>query len=351
MRFAVMWMYCILQAFFMACNNHPEEHLEEDNKLPAVDYYISGTDSGVQLQFSNYTLKHTDSFELTINNIKSAYKIVSEQVMVLKKDDLAPGKNMIQFIYKNGNQNDTVSKIYFNTLTIDYEILRTIPHNHHYFTQGLLFDETGNLIESTGLKGESKIIYYRQVPNGFKAQDSMINPPNEFGEGIALVQGELIQLLWQNMYLRLYNKSSRKALRNLQYKKEGWGICNDGQTIYTSDGSNTIHVIDVSGTDVQILRSIQIQDENGAVANLNELEFINGMIFANVWQADIICMIDPTTGFVVGKLDFSSLAAKENQQNPDVDVLNGIAYNPSKNTILITGKYWAHFYEISLKTK
>lgn len=323
-----------------------DQSTETDENL--VDFYISSNDSNIQLQFSNFKL-NPDSFEIILNGNKAPYTLGSDKLLTIRKDIFEAGKNTIDLSYSKDAKKETLSKTYFNTFNLSYEIVNTTGHNRNYFTQGLLFDEAGSLIESTGLTGESKIIFYRDFRNGYRPGDSIVNEKQEFGEGIVIFNGQIVQLLWKNMYLKIYDRNTRKLIKNLDYNKEGWGICSDANILYTSDGSNNIHVIDISGSLTRVTRSISVQDEKGPVANINELEFIDGKIYANIWQSNFIFIIDPATGFVLGKMDMTQLAQKELKINPDIDVLNGIAYNPAKKTLLLTGKYWSNFYEIRIK--
>ncbi len=343
-------IFCIILLLISACKNKVDETETDTITENPVDFYISTTDSGIQVQFSNITLKHKDSFELFLNGQPASYNLLSDKLIQIQKDSVDAGKNMLDFIYTQGRVTDTISKSFYNTVKVAYEIVNTSRHNRSYFTQGLLFDETGNLIESTGLNGLSKILFYKKMGDIYRPVDSIVNPFHEFGEGIIVVNGQIVQLLWKNMYLKIYDKVSRKHIRNMDYNREGWGICTDGKTIYTSDGSSRLYMIDINGTSAQVLNTIMVQDEHGPISNINELEYIDGMIFANIWQSPFIYIIDPKTGSVNGKLDFSQLQLKEEQENSEIDVLNGIAYNPSRQTMLITGKYWSHFYEIKLKT-
>jgi glutamine cyclotransferase len=333
----------------ISCKNGGNDVESSKETAVAAEFYISNLDSGLQLQFSNYKLRNKDSFQLFINNQKAVYRLLSEDILFVGKQVLNNGKNDIRFIYYNGQDPDTAYGLFVNPARIEYELVNTYRHNGKYFTQGLLFDESGRLIESTGLNGESKILFYGNYRDGSKPLDSIINEEQEFGEGIAVVNGELLQLLWKNMYIRIYDKKSHAFIRKADYGHEGWGICNDGSTIYTSDGSSSIYKIDVSGTQTRVFTSVTVQDEKGTVANLNELEFINGKIFANIWQSTVICIIDPESGAVTGKLDLSALVEKEIKTGREIDVLNGIAYDPEKGTILVTGKHWGSFYEIRLE--
>ncbi len=335
---------------FASCKGPiPDDH-EGTTEGPEADFYISSNDSGLTLSFSNFNIANTDSFTIQVNKQPAAFRMLPDKLMFIPHDSVPPGRNIINFAYRKNGVNDTLNKVYFHVLNISYKVVNTYPHNRNYFTQGLLFTENGDLVESTGLTGQSRILFYRKTgAKTFKPVDSIVNQGQEFGEGIAIVGHQLVQLLWQNGYIRIYDKSTRKHLRNLEYAREGWGICNDGNIIYTSDGSGYIHQIDISGDKVNILKSIQISDENGLIQHINELEFANGLIFANIWQTAMVYVIDPRAGLVIGKIDLSSLAMKEMQMNNTIDVLNGIAYNPSKNTYLLTGKNWGFFYEIQLE--
>ena len=223
-----------------------------------------------------------------------------------------------------------------------YEVVKVFPHDPSAFTQGLLFDQ-GILYESTGLNGYSSI---RRVDlESGKVLALVPLPETFFGEGIAIVDQKLYQLTWQEQTGFIYDKETFALQQQFSYPTQGWGITFDGKNLIMSDGTPRLYFWEPE-TLTQI-GAIDVHDENGPVAALNELEYIHGEIFANIWQTDQIARIDPTTGVVTGWIDLSGLLPPEDR-TPTTDVLNGIAYLPEGNRLFVTGKRWPKLFEIRL---
>lgn len=218
-------------------------------------------------------------------------------------------------------------------------VVKTFPHDANAFTQGLEF-HGGALWESTGLVGHSGI---RKVAleTGKVLQQLRVNPPF-FGEGITIVNGEVFQLTWQHQTGFVYRFPELQLVRQFVYNGEGWGLTNDGKQIYMSDGTAQIRVIDPAT--FREVRRITVQDGGRPVAALNELEWVRGEIYANVWTTDQIVRISPATGKVLGWIDLSSLP-RDRQR---ADVLNGIAFDKATGRLIVTGKLWANLYQIEL---
>lgn len=223
-----------------------------------------------------------------------------------------------------------------------YTIINTYPHDPAAFTQGLIF-ENGVLYESTGLYGRSSI---RKVDleTGTVLQLYEL-APQFFGEGLTAFGDTLIQLTWQSNVGFVYDKHSFDLLREFSYPTEGWGITHDGEQLIMSDGTDRLFFLDPET--FQITGHIYVTDAGRSVSRLNELEYIHGEIYANIWQTDLIARIDPQTGAVVGWIDLSGLLAEEYRQQP-VDVLNGIAYDAEHDRLFVTGKLWPKLFEIEL---
>ncbi len=339
------------------CSNFNNRTIPPDTAVDIyIDYSFSKSDSQLNLQFFNGRLSDLKIIGVLLNNRKIRYEVKSDELIAINKDSITLGKNSFKFIFQlknsidsaRNNTTDTIAKDYFNLLDIDYIVTNQWPHNSTYFTEGLLFDNAGNLVESTGLENNSKIIFYHPFFKGYKSKDSIINKATEFGEGISIINEQLVQLLWKNNYLKIYSKGNLKFIRDLEYINEGWGLCSNNNTLYASNGTNIIYKLDVSGATTRVTGTISVQDENGIISYINELEWIEGYIFANIWQANLIYIIDPETGYVVGKLDLGIIVEKEKKLSVYIDVLNGIAWNKTNNTLLVTGKYWSNFYELKL---
>ena len=225
---------------------------------------------------------------------------------------------------------------------ISYSIAKLFPHDRTAYTQGLVI-EKGRLFESTGQAGS----WIAEVNLGTGVHDKkVILDVKYFGEGITILNNKIYQLTWQNKIGFIYDVHTFKKLGEFPYEHEGWGITHDGKQLIVSDGTNVIHFKDtVSLKDVHM---IIVKDKEGVVKNLNELEYIEGYIYANQWQTNNIYKIDPATGEVVGKLDLSELGEKVRVTDPQADVLNGIAYEKKSKLLLITGKQWPATYAIRI---
>jgi glutamine cyclotransferase len=226
-----------------------------------------------------------------------------------------------------------------------YKVVHVWPHDRGAFTQGLLYLD-GVLYESTGLNGESSL---RKVElESGKVLKKVAVPGEYFAEGLALLDTNLFQLTWKNHKCFVYDLATFEPKRELAYPTEGWGLTTDGHWLILSDGSAQIRFLD-PGT-FEVKRTIEVTARGQPVPMLNELEYIKGEIFANVWTSNYIVRIDPATGRVTGVIDLTGLLPKQDRA-PDTDVLNGIAYDPAGGRLFVTGKHWPKLFEIRLKPK
>ena len=226
-----------------------------------------------------------------------------------------------------------------------YKIINRYPHDTHAFTQGLVFHE-GFLYEGTGLQGQSSL---RKIELESGEILKMIRLPNHiFGEGITLSKDRIVQLTWSSRKGFVYDRDSFALLQKFSYKTEGWGITSDGERLMMSDGSSMITFLDPEN--FTEIGKIQVCDVNGPVEKLNELEYIKGEIYANVWRSERIVRIAPDTGKVTGWIDLEGILLREGPIKP-VDVLNGIAYDAEKDRLFVTGKLWPKVYEIKIVEK
>ncbi|RMF04523.1 MAG: glutaminyl-peptide cyclotransferase [Chloroflexi bacterium] len=223
-----------------------------------------------------------------------------------------------------------------------YTIVNTFPHDRDAFTQGLIYlDDI--FYEGTGLHGQSSL---RKVnPQTGEVLQKIDLPQEFFGEGITVFGDRLFQLTWKSRRGFVYNKNTFEKVGEFEYPTEGWGITHDGTRLIMSDGSDTLYFWDPD-TLAEIGR-VRVRDEHGPVVRLNELEYINGEVFANVWQTDRIARIDPETGQVVGWIVLPNLLSAADRSEP-VDVLNGIAYDAATDRLFVTGKFWPKLFEIRL---
>lgn len=226
-----------------------------------------------------------------------------------------------------------------------YKVVATFPHDTTAFTQGLVFKD-GQLYESTGLEGESSL---RRVDIATGRTLQRIDVPGQyFAEGLALVGDELLQLTWRHKLGFVYDRATFKQKRTFAYNTEGWGIAYDGASrLVMSDGTDTLMFLDPKTFAPS--RTMKVFDAGRPVPNLNELEWVEGEIWANVWLTDRIARISPNTGEVNAWIDLSSLYPAS-QRMPPADVLNGIAYDGATRRIYITGKKWPRLYQITVPT-
>lgn len=225
-----------------------------------------------------------------------------------------------------------------------FVVKNTYPHDPQAFTQGLFFKD-GHLYETTGLQGRSTL---RKVElNTGKVLQKKELASEFFGEGSAAVGNEIVSLTWTSHVGFVYDQKTFGLKRRFNYAGEGWGLASDAQRLYMSDGSNAIRVLDPKS--LEEVRRIQVTAEGKPVNRLNELEVVDGQIYANVWGTDIIARIDPTTGNVVGWIDLTNLLPPAQRGTDSMDaVLNGIAYDAKHHRLFVTGKLWPKLFEIEL---
>lgn len=231
------------------------------------------------------------------------------------------------------------------TPNYSYKIVNVYPHDPAAFTEGLVFAD-GVLYEGTGLHGSSSL---RQVElaTGSVLEEYRL-PAQYFGEGITLWNDALIQITYQSHLGFVYEKAGFALRREFSYPTEGWGITHDGEHLIMSDGTATLYFLDPES--LEPVKQLEVTDRGTSIAQLNELEYVQGTIYANVWPTNRIAMISPETGDIVGWIDLTGLLSAEYRLQP-VDVLNGIAYDAVQDRLFVTGKYWPKLFEIELVEK
>jgi len=244
----------------------------------------------------------------------------------------------VVFVYSCSNLADPITSGVVPVYT--YNVVNTYPHDRGAFTQGLVF-ENGILYEGTGLRGRSTlrrveletgdILQIRELPAQF------------FGEGVTIYGDKIIQLTWKSHVGFVYDKDSFELLREFNYPTEGWGITHDGKRLIMSDGTSTLHLLDPET--FEEIGLIEVHDNVGPVTGLNELEYVQGEIYANVWKTDNITRIEPQTGQVIGWIELGGLLHPKYYSGP-VGVLNGIAYDTKNDRLFVTGKLWPRLFEI-----
>lgn len=223
------------------------------------------------------------------------------------------------------------------------KVVSLIPHNSLHFTQGLEFYQN-ELFEGTGQYNESKVLKMDLTSGNIKKSVSI--DPTCFGEGITIFNNKLYEITWKEQKCFIYNVNTLELEKTINYVGEGWGLCNDGKNIIMSDGSERIYFRNPNT--FEITKTIEIYDNIGPKINLNELEYIDGKIYANVWQENYILVIDPTIGKIERVINCASIIA---QARGTGEVLNGIAYNKNTKKLYFTGKNWSKIAEVVLKEK
>ena len=240
------------------------------------------------------------------------------------------------------NTNEAETAAAPKTPAIAYSVANTYPHDTGFFTEGLEFYK-GKLLESTGNYGKSKLVEY-DVANG-KINRQLALDAKYFGEGITVLRDTLYQLTYREGIVHVYNAKDFKKIKELPYNNaEGWGLTHDSTYLIGTNSGNSLYYYQ-PGT-FKLVKSVGISEGGEPAVNINELEYINGFIYANQWQYNYILKIDPAKGEVVAKMDLSPIVQQEKAQNPTADVLNGIAYNPETKKFYVTGKNWSKIYEL-----
>lgn len=300
----------------------------KDGSLAKVELFLD--ESSIFTSKNNESSYSIETANLNVGNHQL-------KVIATKEDGLA-GENFAEF--------HLLSNI--TPVKYGYKVIRSFPHDPHHFTQGYEI-YNGYLYEGTGREGESGI--YKIDLKTWKAIKEHKLDDQYFGEGITILNDKLYELTYKSKIGFTYDVNTFQLLKSWYFKSvEGWGFTNDGKSLIMSDG--TEYLTYLNPQTMSIVKKIQVCNNKGVVTNLNELEYIKGEIWANIWMTDNIVIIDPKTGKIVGEIDLrgllnSSLTAKSGQE----DVLNGIAYDPVNNKIYLTGKLWPRVFEIELVRK
>ena len=301
---------------------------------------ISNADT-LKLSILNPNNKKVDSVAFSMNSrrisdktplksIALGEKILKATVFFEDKREVA----LLKIIVVNNN----TPKLY------NYELVNTYPHDITSYTQGLEFYK-GVLYESTGQYGESKLraLDYK---NNIILKNIELSP-GYFGEGLTVLKDKIYQLTWQEGRGLIYDVNSFESLGNFKYgqSKEGWGICNNGLKFYKTDGSENIWILNSETLEEE--NFIQAYTNKGKLTNLNELEWVEGKIYANRYQKNGVAVINPANGAIEAVIDFKGLKDKV-RMHPGLDVLNGMAYNPETKTLFVTGKRWNKLFEVRI---
>lgn len=247
------------------------------------------------------------------------------------------------FIGCNNSENSSGPQTSENAIPVSTpSIVSTLPHDTSSFTEGFEFYDS-TLLESGGNYGHSKLFQYD--PKTGRVIKQLKLDDKYFGEGITVLHDTLYQLTYKEKTVFVYDAKTFKKIKELPFNVgEGWGMTNDGKNIIVSTGSSNLYYFE-PGT-FKLLKTVNVTENGTAVPNVNELEYVDGFVYANQWQYDYIVKIDPSTGNVIAKYDLGGLHDSVKKMDPNAEVLNGIAYNPSTKKFYVTGKNWPQMYEI-----
>jgi glutamine cyclotransferase len=313
--------------------------------------------TGLNINTKVKSLMLGDTLKLSIDNPKNlnitsvTYQLNGKSIdknAVLNNITLGEKTITATVNYDDNTQTLTKSIKVFNNIIpsiYTYEVVNTYPHDITSYTQGLEFHD-GELYESTGQYKESKL---RKV--NFETGEVIKNinlDDTYFGEGLTILNDKIYQLTWKKNRGFVYDVNTFEKLSTFNYgkSKEGWGICNDDNTLYKSDGTEKIWTLNPENLTEQ--NHIEVYTEKGKIPALNELEWIDGKIFANIYQRNGVVIVNPKTGGVEGVINFKPLKQLV-KQHDKLDVLNGIAYHPQRKTIFVTGKNWDKLFEVRIK--
>jgi len=309
--------------------------------------YVVGEKIKIELNKVNPEYE-IDSIGITINNRRESILKEGEFDCVWNTENINPGSQKItaEAFHSGELKSRTSLTIILKSDIIPthhkYEVVNIFPHDPQAYTQGLVYED-GFLYEGTGQRGKSSL---RKILLQTGELSASLNlPPDLFGEGVCIFGDKIFQLTWTSKTGFVYDKKSFKYQNQIKYSTQGWGITTDGKILIMSDGTNYLYFLEPKY--FSQLSKIEVFDDKGPVQNLNELEYINGIVYANIFMSDLIALIDPGNGKVLAYIDCKGLL-KEEEKHPELDVLNGIAYDNQNNRLFITGKNWPKLFEIRI---
>lgn len=355
MKYRPLLVFAVLATLIYSCHNDNANTGNDMTLSPeSGTTYKAGEPVNVNIHLLTSKM---DSVVYLLDSTRLGSK-KDTSAITLKTDTLTLGsKTITAKVYQGGKRQDISTNIVLLAAKAPeeytYKVEKVYPHDTSAYTEGFLFQD-GYIYESTGNAGGR--IQKSDLESGKVLQKQAIDP-KYFGEGSAIVGNKIVMLTWKDKIGYVFDKSTLKVLNtfNNNVGVEGWGMTNDGKKLYMDDSTNRIWFLDKNN--YQQIGHIDVYDNRGAVDSLNELEYINGKIYANRYTYDYILVIDPKTGAVLQKVDMSNLWPKA--QHPasytDVEesnnVLNGIAWDEKGKRLLVTGKKWPHIYQISLVKK
>jgi glutamine cyclotransferase len=353
---SLLLLVCFISC--ISCRNNPGKKPVSKSKT-AKKFVLTSPKSGAILK-ADKTGNKGDMMSL---DIKSSADSVKMDSCVLNLDGkyYATYKSLPQDVFVSSmkmgvrrmslavySANNVVENILFDLkiipasapISYKYKVVREFPHDENAYTQGLFFSD-GFLYEGTGQLGHSSLRKV-ELETGKVVQNHSVDK-KYFGEGICLHEGKIYQLTWEHREGFIYNYSDFVQTGKFNYNTEGWGITGDGTNLWMSDGSSNLYKLNPNS--MNVIDRIEVYSDRGTEKNLNELEYINGEIWANVYTEHYIVIINPQTGEITGKIDLNGILKKELRKQ-NTDVLNGIAYDKEKNRIFVTGKNWPRLFDI-----
>ena len=355
-------IYSIITISFLvthACKNEKQQQKKKETKTSEVTKRVSVIEVKSPRAGELFTLGDIVKVDIDLKDIEQnvdsmIIQTENTQATLLTKNldyswktqNLKTGNNTLHIsAFAGGKKIDTYSlKLLFKSdikpELYECRIVNTYPHDTKAYTQGLFYDN-GILYEGTGKKGESSL--RKVILETGELIQSLSLPAKYFGEGITAFGDKIIQLTWTSQTGFVYDKENFTLINTLQYPTQGWGITTDGKKLIMSDGSQTIYFLEPEYF-TEIGR-VEVYDHEGPVRSLNELEYIDGLVYANIFLQEEMIAFDPKTGKVVKKIDCRKIIP-EGYRNERDNVLNGIAYDKKNNRIFITGKRWPHLYEV-----
>jgi glutamine cyclotransferase len=340
-----------------SCHNNNQQDLNLSISPEAGTNYKSGDVVAVKAHIPGGT--RPDSVVYLVDSVKVGLHKDSS-VFSLKTDTMPLGPRVITAkVYQGGKSQDISTNIVLlpakAPLEYAFKVVKTFPHDTSCYTEGLVYLD-GFLYESGGGYAEPPAGQQKDGQSSLRKVDlvtgkvlqKVMVDPKVFAEGISIIGDKIIQMTYHEKIGYVYDKNTFKLLKTFPNNVgvEGWGMCSDGKKLYLDDSTNRIWFLDKDN--YRATGFIDVYDDKGPVNNVNELEYIDGKLYANIWQKDTIVVIDPKTGAVLERIDLSSLYP---QRTPPAEVLNGIAYDAQSKRIFITGKKWPHLYQVEFVKK
>ncbi len=341
-------LFILLAGLIVSCSSSKKDNEGLFSFDSASFKAIYHSEESATVSILNPQNKKIDSIIYYINDEKFEKRTNTEKVTLPLAGKKLGYQNLKALVYFEGENVETTARIEvassIEPKLLSYTIINTFPHDTLAFTEGFEFYRD-TLIESTGQKGAS---HFRKYDYKTGKVFKQVNLENQyFGEGITVINNKIFQLTWQSNVGFIYDANTLKKIKTFTYDKpiEGWGMTNDGTHIYQSDGTEKIWKMNPETQKMEDY--VNVYTNTNKIKSVNELEWIEGKIYGNIWQKDAIAVINPITGAVEGVLNLAGLRSQIKHVN--AEVLNGIAYNPKSKTIFVTGKNWEKTFEIKVK--